>query len=212
MSVIDQGVMTLVQNGLVEMIVFALIFAVVFGILRKIKFLAPKKKDSDERDLSKVKSIHAIISLVMGALVILPHYYARYSAYDIIPVVEQAFPKLSLLMVALIGVFVLLGLFGLGMKNGSSKGNPFRPVLFLIVVGIVFWIFGGSIDFWNIPYWLTPDIIAVVIAVAVFGLVVSYIMGPGENKGSIADATDGDKIDWKKVKLKDIIDDVIEKK
>lgn len=197
MSVIREGVLTLVQNGLIQIIIFALVFAIVFGVLRNVHLFAKSKEDND-----KVKPIHTIIALVMGVLTILPHYVSRGSPYDIVPIVQQAFPQISLVAIALIGVMVLLGIFGLKI-GGGKDGNIFRPIIFIVLIGIVIWIFGGTVNFWNIPYWLTPDIIAMIVAIIVFGVVVSFVMGPTKKK-------DKEKELWNQ--FKDIIEEKNKKK
>ena len=197
MAVIQEGIRTLIANGLVQIVVFALIFAISFGIMRKIRFLAPG--EDKKKALEKARPIHTILSLVLGLLVLVPHYTARGSTYDIIPVITQALPQISLLLIGVLAALIILGFFGLSFVRGSeNKGNPLKTIVFLITIIFVIYIFGSNLGLWNNPWantFLSPDMVAVVLAILVFALIVSFVMGPKKVK------KEEDK--WKE-RLKDI--------
>lgn len=209
MSVLQDGILTLVQNGLIELLVFLLIFVVTFGILRKIHLFA---KNSSSEELAKVRKVHLLISLAMGATILFPRYAPGYSQYDVIAIIERSLPQVSLLVIALVGLIVLLGIFNL--KLGGSSGNPLRGVLSLVLVGAVIWIFGGSAGwYWNLPYWMTQELAAVAIALIIFGLVVGFIMGPDKSNRKYKNLKEfidaGDNRDWKKAKLNQNLYDLL---
>jgi len=168
-NILLNGINALVQNGLVQILIFALIFAVVFGILQNVKIFGD--------DGTETKKYNAIIAMVFGLLAILPNLISPNSKYDIVPIVERALPQTMLVLVALLGVLILLGLFGWNMDDFSSTYSWLKPIVAIVLIVIVFWIFVAASPIgWRLPYWLDRDIMAVVIALAVFGVIVGYIM------------------------------------
>ena len=78
------------------------------------------------------------------------------------------------------------------------------------------WIFFQNNPYWNLPYWATRELVAVIIAVIVFGAVVAFIMGPSE-KDNWHDLFDDDGKfksgkSWKNAKMLDVISDIFERK
>lgn len=208
MSVIQDGLLTLVQNGLVELLVFLLVFVITFGILRKIHLFA---KDSSSSELAKVRKVHLLISLAMGATILFPRYAPGYDQYDVIGIIERSLPQFSVFVVALIALIVVLGIFNI--KIGGTKGNPLRGFLSLVMVGLVIWIFAGSAGvFWRLPNWMNQELAAVIIALLIFGLVVSFIMGPeSSNKKykNLQEFIDAKDKDWKKAKVNQQLYDLL---
>lgn len=203
--VLQSGIMSLIRNGAVEMIIFALVFAITYGIFRKIHLFAPGK-DKGERDknLQKMKPVHSIMSLAFALLVIIPHHMAPGSSYDIVPVIEKSFPQLSFLLVAALCALILLGFFGMSLGRHSSDKNPIKGIVFVISIGFIVWIFGSNMNWWRNPWasLFTPDIVAVIIAVLVFAMVISFIMGNTEKKYTWDKYFENEKSpDWKKAKI-----------
>jgi hypothetical protein len=202
MSYLQSGIMTLIKNGALELIVFGLVFVVTFGIFRKIKLFVVGK-DEDGKKLKQMKSVHTIMSLVLAALVIIPRYIAPGSSYDIIPVLERSLPQMSFLLVAILCALIILGFFGMSIGRNSTKGNPIKLIVFLVSIGFIVWIFGSNMNWWVNPiaHILTPDIVAVIIAVLVFAMIVSFVMGDAEEKYTWKDYIDNEKAPvWKKAK------------
>lgn len=170
-GIINQGIDVLMRNGLVEVLIFALIFAVVFGILQNVKLFG-------EDDENEKKKYHVVIALVIGLLSILPHHVMPGSKYDIVPVIEKALPQTMLLLIALLGVLIILGMFGWGPGILDSEDHGWiKPVVMIVLVLLVGWIFIAATPFgWRIPNWLDQDVLAVVVALAVFGGLVGWIM------------------------------------
>lgn len=169
-GVINDGIRVLLENGLVEFLIFALIFAVAYGILQHVQLFG-----TDEEN--ETKKYNAVIAAVLGALSIVPHFVAPNSVYDIVPIVEKALPQSMLLLVVVLSVLILLGMFGFS----SSIIKDYAWIVGLVLLGVVAWIFIAAAPFgWRIPNWLDKDIIAVVVALAVFGGVVAWIMKGSE--------------------------------
>jgi hypothetical protein len=205
-QIMQQGIRELLNNGAIELIIFTLIFVLIYGILRKMKFLAPKGGSVD-----KVKPVHTIIALVMGAMSILPHHYSAWSNYDIVPIVVKSLPQISFVLVGVLCALILLGFFGL--KMGGRSGNPLRTFIFFASVVFIIFIFGSNMNWWRNPWSniFTPDVVAVVIAVLVFALIISFIMGETKpkhkNLKSFLADTGEDK--WEKARMNHLMHDYL---
>lgn len=202
-GIIDQGLDVLLRNGLVEIIIFGLIYVIIFAILRNVGLFAGiKKGDASEKKKEKrdkVKKIHALIALVLGILSILPHHYAPFSSYDIIPIIERAIPNISLMVLGILCALLIVGIFG--TKLGGQDGNPIRLFIFVGIIIFVAWIFMEASRRYRLPGWVNPELGAVVIALVVFAAIVMWIMGPDDKKAKdFKGIFDGDKVDWKKAK------------
>jgi len=178
MAILEQGIRSLIENEIISLLVFALVFTIVFAVQRKMHLFA--KKD-DKKSLDGAKKVHSIIALVMGVLSVLPHYTMSGSKYDIVLWATKFLPQVSLVAVTILAVLILLGVIGMKVTGGTD-GNPLRLGFFLLLLGIVIWLLFGTFGGVRLPYWLTPEIIAAVIALLVFGLVVSFIMSDPEAK------------------------------
>lgn len=175
MSIIQDGLRTLVQNGLVELLVFILVFAIVFGVLNNINLFGGE-------DYEKRK-YNVLIALVFGALTIVPSIVAPGSRYDVIPIIKNALPQTMLVLVAIVCIIILLGLFGLNKILDDVSWA--KPIVAVVAIGIIIYIFmGASGTLWRLPYWLTPDWIAVIIALLVFGIIVYFVMGSDDDKSA----------------------------
>jgi hypothetical protein len=177
MSIIQQGIQTLLYSGeLVAILVFTLIFAIVFGILQQIQIFG--------KETNETKKYNLLIAIVFGALTIIPHYIAKGSQYDVIPIIQKALPQTMLIIIAVLSVLILLGLLGMNGILNEQKNSWFKPIVALIAVGIIIYIFAGASGFWwRLPYWFTPDLIAAALALLVFGVIVWFVMGPEESSG-----------------------------
>jgi hypothetical protein len=170
-QVLQRGIETLIHNGLVEILIFALVFAMVYGILQSIQLFGDNEKET--------KKYNLIIAVAFGALVIIPHYIAPGSNYDIVPMVQRALPHTMLVALAALGLMILLGLFGLDkFISSEGDGNKYSWVVAVVLLVIIVYIFVGATGtVWGLPRWLTPDLIAGILALLVFGLIVSFVLG-----------------------------------
>ena len=95
------------EFGLFDVVLpFLLVFAVVFGILEKTKILGTEKVGDHEYSR---KNLNAIVSFVLGLLVV--------AATKIVGVINQALPRISLLVVVSLSFILSIGLF---MKPGDT--------------------------------------------------------------------------------------------
>jgi len=87
--------------GLTDVLLpFLLIFTLVFAVLQKTKILGEDKKN-----------FNVVIALVMSLTVVIPHASGGYPLnYDPVNIINAFLPGISLVIVAVVMLFVLIGL------------------------------------------------------------------------------------------------------
>ncbi|MFP4118644.1 MAG: hypothetical protein ACLFTH_01160 [Candidatus Woesearchaeota archaeon] len=166
---------SLQQWGVIDVILpFILIFTIVFAVLEKIQLLS--------KDEGQNRKYSAIIAIVMAFAVVVPHVTGSYYyGFDVVEIINKALPQVGLLLVAIVMMLLTIGLW----TGKTPSGDKGAGVWFtMISAAIVIIIFVASIGWWQAPYWLmrllNSDIIALVIAILVFGLVIKWISSPGK--------------------------------
>ena len=132
MSVLGDALGFLTDFGLFDVILpFLLVFAVVFGILEKTKILGSEKIGDTEYTR---KNLNAIVAFVLGLLVV--------AATKIVGVINQALPRISLLVVVSLSFLLAIGIF---MKDGNDLYERlgknwlvFLMITMFIVVVLIF--------------------------------------------------------------------------
>ena len=110
---------------------FLLIFTVMFAMLQKTKVLGDGKKN-----------FNAIIAIIIGLLVVIPHVTHRYPADgDPVEILNNALPQVSLVIVAVIFLLILIGVFG---QESVFLGLAAPGWVMFISIGIILAIFGSS--------------------------------------------------------------------
>ncbi|MBI4983514.1 hypothetical protein HZC32_02620, partial [Candidatus Woesearchaeota archaeon] len=141
---------------------FILVFTIVFAVMQKTKILGDKK------------NFNVIIALVLGLLFVVPHLTGSYPlGYDPVQVMNESLPSISLVSIAAIMLLLLMGIFGTGFASAAA------PIIALIAIGFVIYLFGAALRFWDSPsdtfYWWTSETTELVIIILIFGLVVWFI-------------------------------------
>ena len=198
-GILQQGLQELIRNGAVEFLVFMIVFTLVYGVLETIHLFS--KKD-DSKSKKKARRVHALIAISLGLLTLVPRYTGN-TQYDVVSIIERSLPQVSLVIVALIGALLLLGL--LNIRFTKDQDNPLKKFIAFIAFGVVVWIFVGASDwYWRMPHWMNSELAAILIAILVFGLVVSFVLGK-DKTGYYSDAEfrkvfndPKKKIDWSK--------------
>jgi len=151
--------------GLTDVVLpFLLIFVILFGTLQKVKIFKQKK-------------FNIMISLVISLLVVIPHVTNKYPpGKDVIEIMNNALPAVSIVIVAIVMLFVLLGLFfGEQKFVGASIGGWIS----LICIASIVWIFGSSAGWWSgwnsVRNFFGEDAVSLVIIIIVFGLIINFI-------------------------------------
>jgi len=175
---LENFIKTIDSWGLTDVLLpFMLIFTLLFAILQKTKILGDDKKN-----------FNVVIALVMALTVVIPHTTKNYPLnYDPVNIINGFLPGVSLLIVAVVMLFILIGLWG-----GEAKwvgGSPSAMIAILAAVAIV-WIFGASAGWWNGWNWFTnffgEDAVALIVIILVFGIIIWFITksdtkAPGTN-------------------------------
>jgi len=132
MTVLGNAIDFLQDFGIFDVVLpFLLVFAVVFGILEKTRILGEEKigKESYAR-----KNLNAIVAFVIGMLVV--------AATKIVGVINEALPKISLLIVVSLSFLILLGFFVSSDKslyeNLGRGWMTFIMIFFFIAVILIF--------------------------------------------------------------------------
>ncbi len=166
---------SLQQWGVIDVILpFILIFTITFAVMEKIKLF------NDDAD--KNKKYSSVIALVFGLAIIIPHVTGQYyMGFDPVDVINRALPHIGLLLTAIVMVLLTLGLWT-GKRADGSKG--IGQVFTLLSGALVIVIFVASMGWWVMPGWvyglLRSDVIALVIAILIFGLIIKFITGSGK--------------------------------
>ena len=152
---------------------FLLIFTIVFAVLQKTNIMGAGKKN-----------FNVIIALVLSLTAVIPHVTGTYpEGYDVIQILNNALPQVSLIAVAAIMLMLLVGLFGAESKwMGGSLSGWMAILSFFIII----FIFGGAAGWWtDITEWISwwdEDTAALVVIILVFGVIIWYVTKP-ETKG-----------------------------
>lgn len=142
---------------------FILVFTITFAVLKKSEILG---KDSH--------NFNVVIALVLGLLFVAPHMTGNYPlGYDPVAVMNAALPSISLVSVSAIMLLLLMGVFGTGFATSAA------PVIAVVAIGFVVYIFGASLALWTGPYqafsWWTPETTELMIVLMIFGVIVWFI-------------------------------------
>lgn len=159
---------SLARMGVWDIILpFMLVFTIVYATLTATVF-----NDADK------KKFASIISLVIALGVVIPHSIGAYPpGMNVVLIINTALPNVALISVAIIGLFILLGLFGINF--GGLNGAPIMPVIVGFAVLAILFVFTSASTGYTIPPFLNflndPDTQALFIVVIVFWLLVKFI-------------------------------------
>ncbi|MBC8444400.1 hypothetical protein H8D83_02325 [Candidatus Woesearchaeota archaeon] len=163
-----QFVYTLEGYGLTDALLpFLLIFAVIFAILQKVKIFGKEKKN-----------INVILAVVIGLLVVIPHVTNSYPpGGDIVEIMNNAIPNVSLIIISIIMLLILVGVFGSEIDIVGTSLAGWVAFISLLIVGYIFGRAAGWFEY--LPNWLSwlddPETQALVIILLVFGLLIWFV-------------------------------------
>lgn len=167
-------IMSLNNMGFMDTVLpFMLVFTVIYAVMVTISL-----QNFSEDD--KNKKFALIVALVAAFGVVIPHATNSYPmGYDPVNLIMGALPNVALVAVAIIGLFIILGMFGIKLDLG--KGGAFlMPVVVITCIIAIIFIFGSQVGwFTGYPRWLSflfnKDTQALVVVLLVFGLMVWFI-------------------------------------
>ena len=155
---------------------FILIFTVIFAILQKTEVLGRGKKN-----------FNVAISFVISLGVIIPHVLGTYPpSGDVVEIINQALPNVSVVIIGVLMVMLILGIFG----KKWPEHNKISSGVLILAIAVVAYIFGLAANWWAyMPSWLywinNPDTQALLILILVFGIIVSYITKEDDQNSGI---------------------------
>jgi len=174
-GILAQGIFRLQEIGIMDVILpFILIFTIVFAILQKTKILG----HDDTPEKKPKKNFNAVIALVMGLAVVVPHITGTYPTpeSDIVNIVNTALPNVSVVLIAVVMMLLMIGVFGGGVDFSKSKIAGWA-VGFAILATL--FIFGTAAYWWELPNWLNflydSDTQALIVILLVFGALIAFI-------------------------------------
>ena len=163
-------------------LIFLLVFTLVYAILQKTKLLG--------EELGTRKKYNFVIALIMGLMVIVPHYTGDYPpGLDVVDIINHALPQVSLLAIAFITMLIIMGVLGSDVTwMGGAVSGWLSLIAFIFLLGI----FGGQVGWWeNFLYWIDDETLAMLIIIAVFAMVVGWITSEPSKKGTAEGMREG---------------------
>ncbi len=147
---------------------FILVFTIVFAILTKTKILGDSEKN---------KNFNVIIALVMGLGVVIPHVLGKYPpGSDIVIIMNDALPNVSIILIAILMVMLIVGLFGKPLGLGDNPISGWVVMLAFIAVGFIF---GSSAGWWGSPLGILDNMneetLNLLVIILVFGIIIWFI-------------------------------------
>ena len=180
MGVFQDGLLQLEEAGILDVVLpFILVFTIVFAVLQKTKILG------EDKDGKPRKNFNAVIALVMGLAVVIPHVIGSYPSpeSDVVLIINNALPNVSAVMVAVIMLLLIMGVFG-GEVNIAGSGLAGWAVIFAIIATVV--IFGNAANWFDLPGWLNfledSETQALIIVILVFALIIWFITKEDKEK------------------------------
>lgn len=180
MGIFESGLIQLEEAGILDVLLpFILVFTIVFAVLTKTKILG-------EENGKPRKNFNAVIALVMGLAVVIPHVIGSYpDGADVVVIINNALPNVSVVLVAVIMLLLIMGVFG-GDVNIAGSSLAGWAVIFAIVATVV--IFANAAEWFILPDWLNfledPETQALVVVILVFALIIWFITKEDKPKDS----------------------------
>ena len=150
---------------------FFLVFTVVFAVLQKSHVLGKGEG---------VKKYNVIVSLALGLAVVIPHVLGTYPpGMNVVLILNNALPQVSIFLVAIVMLLLMLGTFGLSWP-GSNEGEGGSVVVIasILIITYIFTTSSGLIGN-GFPWWLwflaDPQTQSMLVTILVFGVVVWLI-------------------------------------
>ncbi|MFA5176297.1 MAG: hypothetical protein WC413_03520 [Candidatus Nanoarchaeia archaeon] len=139
---------------------FLLVFSIIFALLEKLKILGKDKEENPKTN------INVVVSFAMGALLI--------AQPQIVYLINQFLPKVSLMIIVILMFLLVLGMFGSDYA-GDWGGIAMIIALIVCILGII-WAISPSAGIY-MPTWFHPTdedkawiilIVTIVVVVAMF--------------------------------------------
>jgi len=148
---------------------FLLIFTVIFAILQKTKVIGEDKKN-----------IHVMLALIIALLVVIPHVMekTKNTSVDVVPIINNAIPHISVVIVAIVMMLILIGVFG---QDVEFMKTSLAGWIAIGSFAAIIYIFGSAAGwFGELPNWLgwiknNDETMTLILVILVFGIVIWMI-------------------------------------
>lgn len=166
------AIQTLEYLGITDVLLpFLLIFTLVYAVMQKTKILG------EDKESKPLKNFNLVIALVMALAAIIPHVTGTYPANaDVVSIINNALPNVSLVMVAILMLLIIIGVFGANVKIANTSFGGFIVILAIIAVVVIF---GSAAEWYNLPPWLqflnNSDTQALIVVLLIFGVIIWFI-------------------------------------
>jgi|SRR3989338_7441 len=176
-ATLDQLIMTLENRGQITEVIlpFLLIFVIMFAVLTKTKILGESKKN-----------LNIIVAVIMGAIVVIPHIMGTFPPNaDPVLIFNDALPKLSIVLVAIVFLLILIGVFG---QDTVMLGMTMPGWILFASVLIIAIVFGSAAGWWSSGVSQTledvfgVEAIALAVMLLVFGIIIAWITSEPKEK------------------------------
>jgi Kef-type K+ transport system membrane component KefB len=164
---LEDFIWQLKESGIADILLpFILIFTLIFAVLQKSHILGKDKKN-----------YNVIVALVMGLAVVIPHVTGSYPVgRDVVDILNNALPNVSLVVVVILMVLLVVGVFGFNINlAGSSLGGWIALLAAIIVV----YIFGSAAEWYDYPPWLywlqDPSTQTFIIVILIFAIIIWFV-------------------------------------
>ncbi len=167
MANFQELMMYLEDLGVLDVLVpFILIFTIVFAVLQKSQILGKKKKN-----------FNVVVALAIALAVVIPHVTGSYPENaDVVEIIGNALPQISMIMVAAIAALLLVGVFTPSDAT-LPKALQGLALIFSFIATII--IFLHAAGYYQMPDWLRwledPETQSLIIVILVFGLIIWFI-------------------------------------
>ncbi|MCD6463918.1 hypothetical protein J7L02_00135 [Candidatus Woesearchaeota archaeon] len=175
MANFQELMMYLEDLGVLDVLVpFILIFTIVFAVLQKSQILGKNKKN-----------FNVIVALAIALAVVIPHVTGSYPENaDVVEIINNALPQISMIMVAAIAALLLIGVFA--PKDAALPKSLQGLALILSFVATVI-IFLHAAGYYQMPDWLgwlnDEETQSLIIVILVFGLIIWFITKEPKDQG-----------------------------
>lgn len=188
-SYLTMAMRNLYDMGILDIILpFILVFTIIFAVLQRTKVLG---KDDDGHP---VKNFNVVIALVMGLATVMPHVlwgsgspknpYLSNGMLDIVQVINNALPSVSLIVVAVLMLLIIIGIWGKNIDIGGTSLGGLVTIVSIAAIAIIFIVAAGGLRRWGWLNWLrlNQELQMLIVIILVFGLIIRFITGPSEKK------------------------------
>ncbi|MBS3119677.1 hypothetical protein J4475_02545 [Candidatus Woesearchaeota archaeon] len=145
---------------------FFLIFIIVFSVFQRTNILGENKKN-----------MNVLVGIIIALMVVIPHVTGAYPpGQDVVNIINNAVPNVSVVLVAILMLMLIIGLFAGQVNFAGNTIAGWMALVSFIIIGVIF---GNAANFWQMPVFFgflsDPETQSLVIVILTFGVVLWWI-------------------------------------